>query len=530
MNEQILRIIASLLSGLLFSMATVKSLGILQQCGYKNKEFLKWLKRKDNMFFNRLCVLSLCLVLTTTCTALCFSFMEAQSALLISALPFMAFLLAFCYADERYALKVSSTPTGRYKRLFAGYFLLLSCVFYALVAFLGFLSDWNGSKLYALIAYAPFAISPMLCPYLLMLANGILGIFENARNKKFIKRAGQVLDESKILRVGVVGSFGKTSVKNILKTLLSEKYTVIETPKSFNTPIGIAKTVFAEEFSDKQILIAEMGARKSGDIAELCSLVKPDYAIFTGVCEQHIQTFGSLEGVLAEKSKIVEGTSKKVVCGQGLKGVLEETEKVVFIDETLVKDVQLLATESKFTLLLGGEMLHVKTSLLGESAVENISLSALLAYEMGVSVEEIARGIAKLSPIPHRLQLMEKNGIYILDDGYNCNPVGAKCALRALGRFEGRKCIVTPGIVEGGILQENINEELGKEIALCGFDKVVLVGETLVKSVQNGYINAGGEKENLTTASDLEGAKSILGEWMRVGDAVLFLNDLPDVY
>ena len=364
-----------------------------------------------------------------------------------------------------------------------------------------------------------------------------MGVFENARNRKFVKRAGQVLNEKKIVRVGIVGSYGKTSVKNILNTILSEKYKVVATPLSYNTPIGIAKTVALPEFENAEILIAEMGARKVGDIAELCEIVKPDFAVFTGVCEQHIQTFGSIERVFAEKSEIIK-SGAFVVCGENLKARVEEAfekeyieEAVAFAGSSQVEDLQFLPMQTKFVLRLGEEKIGVSTRLLGRAAVENIALACVLAYEcLGLSAGEIARGVEKIEPVPHRLELIESGGAYILDDGYNCNLVGAKEALNALGRFTGGKCVVTPGIVECGVLEEEINGELGKELAKSGIDKVVLVGETLVGAVKAGYMEAGGDEKKLTVVKTLDEAKTELAHWLGAGDCVLFLNDLPDVF
>lgn len=534
MNEVMFRLIASVLSGVLFCMATEKLLGAIQQGGYKNENFMRWLKRKDNLFFNRLCVLTLCLLLSTAVVSLCFSFLGIKAALLISALPFMILLLAFCYVDERYALKVKAVPTGRYKRLGLVYFFFVTSVSYLWIALLFFLARWNGSKIYHLIAYVPFNVMPLLLPALFMLANAVTGVFEKMRNDKFVAKAQKKLLESDAIKVAIVGSYGKTSVKNILKTILQEKYTVVETPESYNTPMGIAKTVFSEEFDGKQVFIAEMGARKQGDIAELCSLVKPDYAIFTGVCAQHVQTFGSLENVWLEKKEILKTDAKRIVCGESVTALAKEEfgdlEKVLFVDNGQVKDVELTATGASFALTIGDKTFTATTDLLGEAAIENVLLAATLAFEMGLSVEEISSGIKKLQPTAHRLQLLKNNGVYILDDSYNCNVKGAKNAISALERFAGRKCIVTPGIVECGILEENINGELGAMIASANIDKVIFVGETLVGALKSGYIGAGGNAEAMTTVSDLERAKNVLSDWLRKGDAVLFLNDLPDVY
>ncbi len=534
MIDVVKNVTAALVASCLLCLSTLKMLGVEQQSGYKNPSFWQWLKRKDNLFFNRLSVLSLCLALSTAITSLCFSFLGRTWALLLSGVPFFLLLFVFWRVDERYALKVPVANTGRLRRLFWIYLLFTTFFSYLLIAVLGFLSDWNGSTMYALVAYVPYALLPICLPVLLCCANAVCSVFERKNNESYVKRAGQVLDEREIIRVAVVGSYGKTSVKNILKTLLSEKYSVVETPASYNTPMGIAKTVFSEEFAGKQVFIAEMGARKEGDIAELCALVRPDYAIFTGVCAQHIASFGSEENVFKEKSEILRCGAKKVVCGARLRtqveSAFEKRSDVAFVGENEIKNLRLSGVKTAFTLLFNGEEIEAEVPLLGRFSAENVALAAALCLEMGLTKEELTRGIAKLEPIPHRLQMTQNGGVYILDDGYNCNIEGAKAALEVLGLYEGRRCVVTPGIVEGGILEEALNGELGKEIAARAFDKVILVGDTLVGAVKNGYSEGGGDERSLTTVKTLTAAQESLAKWLQEGDAVLFLNDLPDVY
>ena len=528
------RLSASILCAIVFCGITIKTIGAMQQGGYKNRTFYRWLRRGDNMFFNRLAVLSLCLALSTAVTAVAFSFLGRTWALVVSAIPFLGLLGVFFAVDLKYALKVPIKLTGRFYRLTAVYFLFTGLISYAFIALLAFLAMKNGSDFYGIISYLPFAVMPLLLPFILCLANGVTRVFENARNDRFVKRAGRVLNERQMIRVAVVGSFAKTSVKNILRSILSERYEVVQTPESYNTPIGVAKTVFSDGFEKKEVLIAEMGARKSGDIAELCALVKPDYAVFTGVCEQHISSFKNLENVFAEKSEIIK-SGARVVCAEGLRERIRESfgesvPNLSFALERSVTNLCLSATQTKFTLTLGEEKIEVQTSLLGYPAVENILLASTLAKEMGLTAEEIARGIAKIEVVPHRLQLTESGGVYILDDGYNSNPRGATEALAALSRFSGRKCVVTPGIIECGVLEEKINGVLGRKIAQERLDLVILIGDTLVGVVKKGYLENGGEENKLVVARSLDEAKALLSEWLQVGDAVLFLNDLPDVY
>ncbi len=525
MNDTVEKIIAALVVGLLLCIATTKGLGIMQQSGYKNGGFWQWLKRKDNLYFNRLWVLALCLGLTSAVISLCFSFLGVKWAQLLSALPFLGLIIGFTVSDRKYALKVKSVHTGRWWRLFGIYYFFTATLSYILIAFLGFLAKWNGSELYGLIAYVPVALTPLFLPLLLALANATTSVFENARNKKFVKKAETALKETQITRVAVVGSYGKTSVKNIFKTLLEEKYAVATTPASYNTPIGIAKTVLEDGFKEKQVFIAEMGARKRGDITELCELVKPDYALFTGVCEQHIESFETLENILAEKSEVLRSGAKKVVCGSTLFGKVEG-ENALFVNA--VENLSLGIDGTAFTLTVGEEKIEVKTALLGRANAENISLAVALAFEMGLTVEEIKKGLAKLQPVEHRLQRLENNGVVILDDGYNCNIVGAKNALEVLATAKGRTCVITPGIVEGGILEDRLNEKLGE--MLINADRVILVGETLVLPVKTGYVNAGGDSSKLTISKTLTLAQEVLAGWIKAGDTVLFLNDLPDAY
>ena len=530
MSELLERIVATIVVTVLFCIASVKCFGALQQSGYQNKSFLRWLKKDGNLTFNRLGVLALCLALSTAIVSLCFSFAGVKIALVCSAVPFFVLSVAYLYADSKYALKVPLRLTARIKRLFGVYFLIVASVLFTLISLLKMLMIINGSTLYALIAYVPVAVTPVLLPWLLCLANGLTGVFENAHNAQFVKKAGEKLASTDALKIGVVGSYGKTSIKNILAQILLEKYKVVASPQSFNTPMGVAKTVFDQNADGAEVLIFEMGARKKGDIAELGEMVKPDFALFTGVCNQHIQTFGCLDEVYAEKRRIFDYTKQTVVCSSSLKTRANGEEKALFIDETQIEDIQYRAKETKFTLSVQDEKIEVSTKLLGRSAVENIQLCVTLATKLGLTATEIANGIAKLQPIPHRLQLVEENGVYILDDGYNSNAVGAEIAVQALVRFDGGKCIVTPGIVECGALEEEINRTLGETIARANLDRVILVGQTLVGAVKSGYIGAGGDESKLFVEKTLDDAKTNLSSWVQTGDAVLFLNDLPDIY
>ena len=530
----IFRIVAALLCACFYFAATVKMVGVAQQGGYRAKKFLGWYRQKRNTYFSRMLFWSVLSLAATAMMIFVFFFLGETLGMALGGVPFFGLAILFFWVDRRYALKVAAVKSGRWKRLCVGYFVAIALVSFGLI----YLCSLLGTTLamvegwLSAMRFLPLCFLPLLLPYILLVANAILLPFENARNGKFVKRAGQVLDETDLVKIGIVGSYGKTSVKNILKTILAEKYSVVASPASYNTPIGVAKTVFSDGFGGAQVAIFEMGARQEGDIRELCGLVKPDYMVFTGVCAQHVETFGNEENVFRAKCEGLFSTAKIVVCGKALEEKIratypEQVEKCLFVGGA--KDVELMATETAFTLDLPDGELPVKTVLLGGGNVENVALAARFAAVLGLTKEEIARGVAKVQPVEHRLQLTKTNGVYLLDDAYNCNIKGAKMAVNALCRFEGKKYLITPGIVEAGVMQVDINRELGELLAGAGIDLTVLVGETQAKIIADAYAKAGGNADGLTILPTLEQAVELLKGKLQAGDCVLFMNDLPDV-
>ena len=514
----------SVLAAFLFSLAALRLAGILQQGGYAGGKLLKWSFRKGNMQRKRFSLLALSLVLLTALFCLCFSFLDSVWANLISLLPFVGILALYLVSERKYALKVPAKRTARMIRLaVAHYFVLL-----VIIAGVGFgmaaAAITLGEKWFALFRFVPIAAAPLVLPLTLSLANMLMKAYEIPHNRAFVRRAGKALAASKCVKVGITGSFGKTSVKHFMQQALSKKYRVVATPASYNTPMGIARTV-NEQGLDCDIFLAEMGARHTGDIAELCELVKPDFGLITGVCAQHVETFGSVEQIATEKAVLI-GCVKTVVLGKTAPaGKAEKTlrEGVDFRAENIV----CTADATQFDLYVCGKTVHIRTKLLGKHAQEDVALAAALCCELGLSPEEFASAAESFTPVPHRLEKMEANGLVILDDSYNSNIEGAKNAVEALKLFGGKKVVVTPGLVELGELEEQTNEELGA--ALVGLD-VVLVGETLVLPVRRGYLAAGGDEARLKVVSTLAAAQALLGAELQAGDSVLFLNDLPDIY
>ncbi len=516
----------ALVAAVLFFLCSYRTAGVLQQENYKGSAYLKWYYAKGNMQNRRMGLLSISLLLGIAVFNLCFSFLSAKGANAVAVLPFAGLCLLYVYADKKYALKVPLRHTRRAVRLGVCYFLVL-VLFCTGLGFGMTATDYAvGKGWMTLLRYVPFGLVPLFFPLLLAAANAIAKIYETPVNRRFIRKAKGALAESGCIRIGVTGSFGKTSVKNFAAAILSVRYRVRVTPASFNTPIGIALDVNREGL-DCDVYLAEMGARKRGDISELCDMVCPDYGIVTGVCPQHLETFGSLEAIAEEKGVLARRAKKGCVLGASAQGHIPEgalCEGKDFAAEEIV----CTADGTDFVLRLPEGKIPVHTQLLGRHAAQDIALAAALASLLGMSAEEIGEGIGKIVPVPHRLQKICANGRFILDDSYNSNVEGAANAVETLRLFGGKKFVVTPGLVELGMLEEAENEKLGA--ALVGLDEIILVGETLVLAVRTGYLAAGGDAERIRVVPTLQKAQDILAEELSEGDCVLFLNDLPDKY
>ena len=515
----------AIICALMGSLCSVTMTGILQQSGYSGKGFFKWYFRHGNMMPGRNALLSLTLILLVALVNLCFSFLGHTYANLISIIPFVGLSVAYFFSSK-FAVKVPLKRTWRMIRLTVCYFLLLFGVFFGTCVGFSFAAQSLDKELVYLFRYALVCVMPNLYPFILVGANTVMLSFEVPHNRGYIRKAKKALSECKCVKVGITGSFAKTSVKNIACTVLSQKFSVIATPASYNTPIGIARSV-SKLGTDCDIFLAEMGARKEGDIRELCDMVAPDYGIVTGICAQHLETFGTVDNIAREKGVLRDFTQKGCVCGKtafdaGIDGTFVEGR------DFEAEDVVCTTEGTDFTLRIKDERVKIHTVLLSRHAAEDVALAAALCYMLGMSLNEIKAGISCVQPVPHRLQKMDGNGLNILDDSYNSNVNGAKEAIETLRLFGGKKYVVTPGLVEMGRLAGKANRELGAN--LVGLDGILLVGSTLVLSVRTGYLEAGGEESKLRVVPTLQSAQEIISKELVAGDSVLFLNDLPDIY
>ncbi|MBQ8161274.1 MAG: UDP-N-acetylmuramoyl-tripeptide--D-alanyl-D-alanine ligase [Clostridia bacterium] len=373
---------------------------------------------------------------------------------------------------------------------------------------------------------------------------------EKTINRLYFRDAQKCLKEREdIIRIGITGSYGKTSVKFILGTLLSEKYQTLVTPSSFNTPMGLTKVIRTQLHPAHQVFVAEMGARHVGDIRELCELVHPTIGILTSVGPQHLETFHTLERIRDTKYELMEAIPQNGACyfaddGDIVRGLYQKTEKQKTLtglernaDTKLwAEDIETGSFGSRFTLCrkqdsgnAGIERIPCETKMLGEHNIQNILLASAVALDLGLSMKQLQRGIARLRSVEHRLQLVDRGGIHVIDDAFNSNPQGAKLAMKVLSQFPQKRIVVTPGMVELGAKEEEENRKLGAVMAEC-CDAAILVGKKHTQPIHEGLTGAGFPEHEIYVVDSLQEATGLLGTMTKPGDTVLFENDLPDNY
>ncbi len=378
----------------------------------------------------------------------------------------------------------------------------------------------------------------IMSPGVVIVAYKLILPFEKLNNNKYIKGARIYLENnSSLIKIGITGSFGKTSTKNILYHFLSSNYNVSATKASYNTPLGIARAV-QEINKATDIFIAEMGARYIGDIKELSSLVKPKYAIITGVTRQHLETFKTISNIYKEKQELINNMPLDGFCVFNAENSYTrymyykcKTEKylVGFNNncDMYAEDIKSDLEGSQFTLNYGDKKLECSTRLLGRHNILNILLATAMAKKFNISDTELVDRIKSLQPIKHRMELLKPpNGILIIDDSYNCNIDGAISALEVVKGYAGRKIIFTQGIVELGTNnQHSVNNFLGRIISKIA-DIVILCGIN-AKAIKSGLMD-GKFSGEIKVYKTLEKAQHDFRNFLKVGDLLLLQNDLPD--
>lgn len=373
-----------------------------------------------------------------------------------------------------------------------------------------------------------------------IIANFINKPIEKGVNNHYINDAKRIINELPNLTViGITGSYGKTSTKFYLNKLLSAKYNVLMTPESYNTTMGVVKTVRGSLNATYEYFICEMGAKGVGEIKEICDIVHPKHSMITSIGEQHLETFKSVENIIKTKFEIADCVTDGMVFLNYDNDYIREHK----IDKNVVSygfdpaseyyadNIKVTAKGTSFTVHHGEETGEFSTKLIGAHNVQNIVGAIAVANKMGVSLGELKNPVHRLEAVPHRMQILDKGTSVVIDDAFNSNPAGAKAALDTLWLMEGFKILVSPGMVELGEKEYELNKQFGRQAAeVCDF--VIAVGEKQAVPIVDGLKEAGYPEEKTFVAKSLNEALSKC-DTLKTGGLkkiILLENDLPDNY
>jgi UDP-N-acetylmuramoyl-tripeptide--D-alanyl-D-alanine ligase len=310
--------------------------------------------------------------------------------------------------------------------------------------------------------------------------------------------------------IGITGSYGKTSTKEILYQILKTRYKVLRTPESYNTLLGIAKVIDLELDENYDFFICEMGAYKTGEIKEICDVVLPDYGILTSIGEMHLERFGTLENIIKAKFELVQAVDTAILNQDNINifnNYKKYTDKPVFYSLT-----------NK----------NIQTNLLGKNNLSNITTAATMAKTLGMPSDLITKSIKNLKSVSRRLEVKKiSDKLTYIDDSYNTNVSGLEDALEILNSFKNQtKIIVTPGIVELGHKNNEVHQALGKKIdQSC--DYIILLGKTFrTLAIKKGVVN----QNKIIFINSIDELDQTLKKIKYKKAVVLLKNDLPENY
>lgn len=443
-------------------------------------------------------------------------------------------LMWFCYISKPLKAKKPFVVTARVKRLYTTAFVL----YFAVMAALLMCTRCNRSLIFVTLSAFSLFVYPLT-----RIANKINAPIEKQVGNYYIRDAEKILKtKGRMEVIGITGSFGKTSTKYFLQSILASHYESLMTPASYNTTMGVVRTIRENLKPTHTHFVVEMGARHKGEIKEICDIVHPNMGIITSIGEQHLETFHTVDTIVKTKLELYDSVASKNgvtffnIDSDLIRENLPASGNIVTYGieheaDYTAYDLSVSELGISFSVLSPtGETHRFTTKLLGKHNVVNILGAIAVAHTCGIPLNEMTVAVATLTPVPHRLELKPSGESVIIDDAYNSNPTGAKAALDALDLCNGMKIIVTPGMVELGDREYELNKIFGTQIAdIC--DYVCLVGKK--DHIYEGLMEKGYPQNKIFRTLDVREAINHALALENTTDGkkyILLENDLPDNY
>lgn len=446
----------------------------------------------------------------------------------------LAAVLAVGQPDPRTSGKITLKMTWRATRIAAVAALLAVMAWVVWIAF-------DPSGLRAL--FAAFAVVLVVMPVLLIGANALLTPYENAAQRGYRAEATARLQRVQPFVIGITGSYGKSSAKSMLAHLLQFRAPTLAATGSINTVMGLTRHIRENLVFGHQFMVVEMGAYGIGSIRRLCDFTPPQAAIITAVGDMHLERFGSLENIFLAKRELAQALP-----AGGLLVVNADSPNALRIAQTVADrrvslygetssealDTRLEAVRvskegTAFSLRTKDAVYECFTPIHGRPIILNLAGAFTAAVALGLDPAIAIGAFRTIKPVSNRLEVVEDRGITWIRDAYNSNQYGFRAALEVAAALPAtRRVLVTPGVIELGPSQADVNTALSKEAAaVC--DHTLVVSDTNRAAFVAGH-QAAGRPERLVPVPSRTEAFRWIGEHIRPGDIVILENDLPDLY
>ena len=496
-------------------------LHMMQQNSYRNERYWKWLKNDFTQQKRRWEFLFIILI------SILFSTGFKKTSLSLLILVFGVLSYQFLVKKQKKAL----VYTHRVQRLAS-----LALILFFILSWIGY-RQWGFEKTPLLIA-----LLSVLSFVVILIANFLIKPVEQQINNWYYRDAQRLLKQRPdLIIIGITGSYGKTSTKHFLHRILSEKYHVLMTPGSYNTEMGVVRTIREMIQPTHEVFIVEMGAKQPGDITDIARLVQPQIGILTAVGAQHLETFKTVENIQKTKFELIDTLPENGLAVLNYDYELIQNRPVSNTQTTsyasrsgnadfYIDNIAYDDSGTRFSVFHKDRKLgDFKTKLLGEYNLSNVLSAIIVARHLNIPENKIAFAVSKIESVAHRLQLKTNtNGITIIDDAFNANPKGAQMAVDVLKNIKGkRKIIITPGMIELGEKQVYYNQIFAEQMAKA-CDYIILVGEKITLPIQEKLEAVHFDKKRIFVARNFSEAVAHLNAMVQPGDVLLYENDLPD--
>ena len=509
-----------------------KSIHMLQQNLYnENNRYIKWIFKNLRKAFFSLDFISMLILL------IAYLLNNSLSNVFVVIAIIFYFLDSARIINNKKSEKIKKplVITKRVKRL-----ILTIAIIYLLPVIVYLYNRENGLLMLVLASILTYFnyIIVLIAKFINRPVEKIVYIYYETQAKDKLKE----MNNLKV--IGITGSYGKTSSKNILNDILKTKYITRPTPRNLNTEYGLMMTVNNTLERYDQVFIAEMGAYKQGEIKKLCNLVHPKYGILTYVGLAHLESFGSPEKIKQTKFELIESLPSDGCAvlnmddpNQVSYNIKNDCKKIwISINkkdaDVRAVDIKSDYTGSKFNIVFKNDNTKYpfETKLLGNYNLYNILGAVALGKELGISIKELQTAVRKVKSPKARLELKDLGYMYQINDAYNSNPLGAKMALDVLDMMPGKKIVVTPGMTELGHKERELNHMFGTQISKIA-DYVILVGAKKTRPIFDGLLENEYDKDKIFIVNNVYDAYNLLQTFkFKEKIYALFENDLPDLY